>query len=334
MFRSLDSRLKLWILLGIFAGGMACGLQKVSAQDDEPSLSVEQIRVKLRDPADADFKDVPLRDCLTQLLEPHGIPLIIDEAIAEEFAEQLDKPLTCTLQQVTLNAALARCLLGKPLGFYLTDFGLVLTKDELANRHMSARVYDVTDLTPLFQQLEIKIPLPPAPPAPPESPDDAAKPTSKSTPAAPAKQFGMGGQAPDDAGLNHHGPHHQYWGHRNHEADQFSALVEIQGLIQSSFQQEPIQWVDTAGEGGTVLPLKTPHACLLVISQNEKAHYLIENLLNELILVDHDREENPDRLDSTPEKRAEAAPRRVRIVSRSAVLRRTNQLPQRLTIGQ
>ena len=114
-----------------------------------PTAPVERIEHVLDDPqgVDIDFSfGQPLKEALEFLQDAHGITIILDEKAVADIGIQPDEQLNHVLNGITFRSALNIML--EPLGltYVVEDEVLKITTQEVADRALETRVYDVRAL--------------------------------------------------------------------------------------------------------------------------------------------------------------------------------------------
>ena len=97
------------IVLLLLAGCLAAGF--AHAADPPRKIDDQTIRRKLQAArADLKVEKTPLSEVVAQLEKKHAIPIRLDEAALKKAGVALDTPITASLKNVTLNAALNQLL--------------------------------------------------------------------------------------------------------------------------------------------------------------------------------------------------------------------------------
>jgi hypothetical protein len=97
--------------------------------DVENRLDRRTMIRKLADPAEIRADKTPLKDVLAKLSKQHGVPIQIDEAALKNAGVVPDVPVTATIKNLTLRAALGQLLKDQKLRYVNKDGVLVVTAD-------------------------------------------------------------------------------------------------------------------------------------------------------------------------------------------------------------
>lgn len=105
----------------------------------------QRIEWELEHTTELDVVEMPLRDVLTYLADRHQIPIFLNVKKLEGASIAPDTPVTQTLRNVRLAAALELALKEHGLDYY-PDEVLVITTEQDAASRAELRVYDCRDL--------------------------------------------------------------------------------------------------------------------------------------------------------------------------------------------
>lgn len=92
------------------------------------------------------FKNMPLRQVIDQLRGMAGINIVPDQPALEEQAISVDRPVTISLEKVSLKNALALVLRQVNLTYVIRDEALQITTPEKAKGKLVQKTYAVADL--------------------------------------------------------------------------------------------------------------------------------------------------------------------------------------------
>lgn len=92
------------------------------------------------------FTDTPLSDAVTYLAQKSEIPIFIDARGLEDMGLASDLPITCDLQEVSLNQALEVLREQYELAWYTLDNVVVITTEEEVAAEIRTCVYPIRDL--------------------------------------------------------------------------------------------------------------------------------------------------------------------------------------------
>ncbi|MGE5194649.1 MAG: hypothetical protein ACM3U2_19325 [Deltaproteobacteria bacterium] len=96
---------------------------------EEKKLDPRAMIRKLQAPTTVNFDKTPLKDVAAQLSKRHGIVIRLDEAALKRAKVAPDAPITATIKNLTLNAALGQLLKGLKLRHLAKDGVIVITSD-------------------------------------------------------------------------------------------------------------------------------------------------------------------------------------------------------------
>lgn len=127
--------------------------EKAPAEERETSdrAARRKIHEKLVQPAAFEVVEKPLRDAIAQVAEAASIPIWMHEVRLGDEGVALDQPVTLSVAGVRWQSVLELLLRPLQLGWIIEDEVLKITTKGTADERLSARVYDVRDLT---RQLE------------------------------------------------------------------------------------------------------------------------------------------------------------------------------------
>lgn len=120
--------------------------------DDANSASVEKIKHALHSPLSAtglEFTDTSLNEVLNELQERYAIPIHLDRPALEELGVNIDEPVTVSLRDISLQAALRLMLEQLQLTYIIENEVLLVTSRDAAEKELLTCVYDVRDLAVL-----------------------------------------------------------------------------------------------------------------------------------------------------------------------------------------
>ncbi len=95
----------------------------------EKKLDPRAMIRKLQAPTNVSFDKTPLKDVVAQLSKKHGVVIRLDEAALKRARVSPDTPITATIKNLTLNAALGQLLKGLKLRHVSKDGQIVITSD-------------------------------------------------------------------------------------------------------------------------------------------------------------------------------------------------------------
>jgi hypothetical protein len=104
------------------------------------------IRRALAEKTQLEFTETPLCDMIEFLRDHHKIEIQLDKKALDDVGVAPDVPITFSLHNISLGAALKFVLRGLGLTYEIRDEMLVITTPEQAESHLEAVVYDVADL--------------------------------------------------------------------------------------------------------------------------------------------------------------------------------------------
>jgi hypothetical protein len=117
--------------------------RELQEQSGEP----EELRQRLRSPINLDVTDMPLVKLLDELrvLTPHGLSITVDQSAIEAAGMNLQRPVTLTMEQVSVERVLDLAL--RPLGLvYRIKDGAVFITTPAGTGEPVTRRYAVADL--------------------------------------------------------------------------------------------------------------------------------------------------------------------------------------------
>ena len=123
--------------------------KKHAWQLSEPSPPVERIDRQLDNPAgvEIDFSfGQPLKDAMDFVADAHRITIILDEKALQDVGIEPDEQLNQVLSGITLRSALNIMLEPLDLTYVVEDEVLKITTQEVADKSLETRVYDVRAL--------------------------------------------------------------------------------------------------------------------------------------------------------------------------------------------
>src|SRR5262249_20268384 len=107
--------------------------EKKAAGDKKPEgnkpLDRRAMIRKLADPAEIRADKTPLKDVLAKLSKQHNVPIEIDEAALKNAGVPTNVPITATIKNLTLRAALTQLLKDLKLRHTAKDGVIVVTAD-------------------------------------------------------------------------------------------------------------------------------------------------------------------------------------------------------------
>jgi hypothetical protein len=106
--------------------------KKADAAKDAPAekrLEPRAMIRKLNAPTNVSFDKAPLKDVVSQLSKRHDVVIRLDEAALKRAKVSPDEPITATIKNLTLNAALQQLLKGLKLRHVSKDGQIVITSD-------------------------------------------------------------------------------------------------------------------------------------------------------------------------------------------------------------
>ena len=269
-------------------------------EDDELlPRTAEDWREALRMPVSLKLEDQSIRGAVEQICEVHQVPVSWDRlrhSVSNQEADFNldlldDNRVSMRFDAVSGASALRRVLETAKLCWSCEDWGVEIATLEQHKNKFSNRIYDVTDLIspkPKHEPPHIDYSTPPPPPADSKGDEKTSRPEPSSL-----KKIQFGSEQPPTP------PQESLSStclltplsvsQRESQKDDLKTAI-----MQAFGTEQGILWRDIDGEGGTLSLVETSAATLLVIRQTEWCHYEIENLLNELILFHHSREELED----------------------------------------
>jgi RNA polymerase sigma factor (sigma-70 family) len=123
---------------------------------DTPA-SEQRIADVLKQPAEVEFVDTPLRDVMEFLATQNDIPILIDEVALNDVGVPTDEPVNLALTGVTLQTALNHILRPQGLTTIIRDEVLQVTTKEVADEYLVTRVYDISDLAEIEQEQLLQV---------------------------------------------------------------------------------------------------------------------------------------------------------------------------------
>lgn len=123
----------------------AVGPGNTSRSQSQLPSGRERIERELERATNIDVVEMPLKDVVIFLSETHSIPLRLNLKKLEAASVSPDVPITTSLKNISLAAALDLVLSDLELGYYTTEV-LVITTQEDAAAQTEVRVYDCRDL--------------------------------------------------------------------------------------------------------------------------------------------------------------------------------------------
>ncbi len=111
--------------------GINAGAKKADAKPaDEPKADAKTIYRKFQARTDIQADKTPLKDLVAQLSKRHGIPIRLDEPAFKKAGIALDVPVTASIKNFTLNAALQHVLKDLKLHHVVKDGVVLVTTGE------------------------------------------------------------------------------------------------------------------------------------------------------------------------------------------------------------
>lgn len=240
----------------------AGGEEAKASPDHFGERQTEQDRAaaaKLRKPILVEFDDIKLRDVVAYLREVTGVNMYVEWPTLAAAGIDGDTPIKMSLKQVPAETALALVLRHvstgavSEVGYYLRDGVVIITSEEVINRRLEVRVYNVRDLLKTGQW---------------HAPQrEAARPRGPQRPGNVPGGFGAAGMYEDDGG--------RFGGSSTTPASGAAyeiALARLKEVVHGVLSQE--SWVEGGGQG-TV----TSYDGLLVVRQTARNHDEIRRLL-------------------------------------------------------
>ncbi len=138
------------------AAGKVVMIGEVGLSDVETATE-KRIQSALDSKATFDFQETPLRDVVAYLSKKHKVTLAIDTRALDEAGIEVDTPITKKIRDMRLTNALKHLLRPMDLKVIVKDEVLLITTPEVAEEHLTARIYPVGDLADLDDDFGILI---------------------------------------------------------------------------------------------------------------------------------------------------------------------------------
>ncbi len=119
--------------------------KQYTKENFEPQSNIDRIDAALRDLAQVEFIETPLKDAIDYIGQLHRITIVIEENALTEEAIPLDEPINLVLSGITLESMLHRMLNRLGLTYIIEDEVMVITTQTAADEKWETCVYDLTE---------------------------------------------------------------------------------------------------------------------------------------------------------------------------------------------
>ena len=129
-------------------------IDRYSAMDLATRGEAEQrINKALQEKTSFNFPEIPLQEVVEYLQERHNITIILDKRALSDEGLDPETPITFSVEQVSLRAALRQMLHDLDLTYIIENEMLVITTTAASLERLSTRVYPVADLVLPIQSM-------------------------------------------------------------------------------------------------------------------------------------------------------------------------------------
>ncbi len=125
-----------------------CGCDYPAQPGDPASAQDLAISLRLEQPVNVDFVDTPLVDALHELANRCRINIWLDEQSLSDEGISPDSPISFSVEEISLKAALRTMLSLFQLNSVVKDGVLIVTTSRMAEEMIVTRIYDVRRIVP------------------------------------------------------------------------------------------------------------------------------------------------------------------------------------------
>lgn len=112
----------------------------------EDGECIGRIQRKIRKRISVECRDTPLAEVCRRLSREHNVPIVLDVPSLDDVGIDIDNPITITLNDVSLGAALELILADFELTYRFSHEIVQITTPESSEPHSFIRVYPIADL--------------------------------------------------------------------------------------------------------------------------------------------------------------------------------------------